>query len=112
MSLRNPFSLSLPQEWGPSGLKKSQEAFSTVHLLPPSSVQCYNQAGEVVWLAIMLALRAIKRAVSAFHRWFMKYSGMTMIIDNVEERRRGRQNEDPPDEDSGSSCDRDSPLHR
>jgi len=93
-------------------LKKSQEACSTVHLLPPSSVQCYNQAGEVVWLAIMQALRAIKRAVSAFHRWFMKYSGMTMIIDNVEERRRGRQNEDPPDEDSGSSCDRDSPMHR
>ena len=63
-------------------------------------------------MAIMQALRAIKRAVLALHRWFMKYSGMTMIIDNVEERRRGRQNEDRPDEDSGSSCDRDSPSQK
>ena len=63
-------------------------------------------------MAIMQALRAIKRAVLALHRWFMKYSGMTMIIDNVEERRRGRQNEDRPDEDSGSSCDRDSPSRK
>jgi hypothetical protein len=63
-------------------------------------------------VAIMQALRAVKKAVFAFHRWFMKYSGMTMIIDNVEERRRGRQNEGRPDEDSGSSCDRDSPSHK
>jgi hypothetical protein len=61
-------------------------------------------------MPIMKALQAIKNAVLAFHRWFMKYSGMTMIIDNVEERRRGRQNEDPLDEDSGSSSD--SPLHK
>ena len=43
---------------------------------------------EAVWLGIMRALRAIKKAVLAFHRWLMKYSGTTMIIDNIEERRR------------------------
>jgi hypothetical protein len=63
-------------------------------------------------VAIMQALRAIKRAVLALHRWFMKYSGMTMIIDNVEERRRWRQNKGRPDKDSGSSCDQDSPSHK
>ena len=93
-------------------MKKSPEACSTVHPLPPGSVQCYNQAKEVVRVAIMQALRAIKKAVLAFHRWFMKYSGMTMIIDNVEERRRGRQNEDHPEEDPGSSCGRDFPSQK
>jgi hypothetical protein len=66
----------------------------------------------VVRVAIMQTLRALKRAVLAIHRWFMKYSGMTMIIDNVEERRRRRQNEDRPEEDPGSSCGRDSPSQK
>ena len=63
-------------------------------------------------MAIMQALRAIKKAALAVHRWFMKYSGMTMIIDNIEERRRWRQNEDRPEEDSGSSGERDSPSQK
>lgn len=63
-------------------------------------------------MAIMQALQAIKKAVLAFHRWFMKYSGMTMIIDNVEERRRGRQNGARPEADPGSSCERDSPSRK
>ena len=63
-------------------------------------------------MAVMQALRVIKTAALAFHRWFMKYSGMTMIIDNIEERRRWRQNEGRPDEDSGSLSERDSPSQR
>jgi hypothetical protein len=61
---------------------------------------------EVVRVMILRALRAIRKAVLAFHRWLMKYSGTTMIIDNVEERRRWRQNEDRSQEDAGSSCER------
>ena len=53
-------------------------------------------------MAIIRALRAIKKAVLAFHRWFMKYSGMTMIIDNVEERRRRQEKGDRPEQDSPS----------
>ena len=53
-------------------------------------------------MAIIRALRAVKKAVLAFHRWFMKYSGMTMIIDNVEERRRRREKGDRPEQDSPS----------
>ena len=53
-------------------------------------------------MAIIQALRVIATAVSAFHRWFMKYSGMTMIIDNVEERRRRREKGDRPEQDSPS----------
>ena len=60
-------------------------------------------------MAIIQALRVIATAVSAFHRWFMKYSGMTMIIDNVEERRRWRENQDSLEEASNSSTERDSP---
>jgi len=56
----------------------------------------------VVRVAIIRALRAVKKAVLAFHRWFMKYSGMTMIIDNVEERRRRREKGDRPEQDSPS----------
>jgi hypothetical protein len=89
------------------GVLTGSQALS--HALPHGSARCYNQAGEVIRVAIMRDLRAIKKAVLAFHRWFMKYSGMTMIIDNVEERRRWRQNEDRPEEDTGSSCERDSP---
>jgi hypothetical protein len=63
-------------------------------------------------VAIMQALPAIKKAVLAFHRWFMKYSGMTMIIDNVEERRRWRHSKDRSEEDSGSSCGRDPPSQK
>jgi hypothetical protein len=55
----------------------------------------------------MQALRVIGKAVSGLHHWFMKYSGMTMIIDNVEERRRWRQKSDHAEENSGSSCERD-----
>jgi hypothetical protein len=89
------------------GVLTGSQALS--HALPHGSARCYNQAGEVIRVAIMRDLRAIKKAVLAFHRWFMKYSGMTMIIDNVEERRRWRQNEDRPEEDTGSLCERDSP---
>ena len=60
-------------------------------------------------MAIMQALRVIRTAALAFHRWFMKYSGMTMIIDNVEERRRWRENQDRLEEASDSSTERDSP---
>jgi len=47
-------------------------------------------------VGIMRDLRAIKKAALAFHRWFMKYSGTTTIIDNIEERRRLRHNEEHP----------------
>jgi hypothetical protein len=50
----------------------------------------------------MRVLRSIARAVSAFHRWFMKYSGTTMIIDNIEERRRLRKSEERSEEDPGN----------
>ncbi|MBN2098663.1 MAG: hypothetical protein JW753_03605 [Dehalococcoidia bacterium] len=60
----------------------------------------------------MRDLLAIKKVLLAFHRWFMKYSGMTMIIDNIEERRRWRQNQDRPKEDPGSSRETDSPSQR
>ncbi len=66
----------------------------------------------MVRVAIMQALIAINKAVLAFHRWFMKYSGMTMIIDNIEERRRGRQNGARQEADSGSSGERDSPSQK
>jgi hypothetical protein len=56
----------------------------------------------------MRALRGIKKAALAFHRWFMKYSGNTMIIDNIEERRRGRLSEERSEVDSGTSCEGDS----
>ena len=55
----------------------------------------------VVWVVIMRVLRAVLKALLACHRWFMKYSGMTMIIENVEERRRGREEEYPPAQNSG-----------
>ena len=58
------------------------------HPLRPGSVRCYNQAGEVDRVGIIRALRATKKAAIAVHRWLMKYSGTTMIIDNIEERRR------------------------
>ena len=51
---------------------------------------------------IMRALRSIKKAVFALHRWFMKYSGTTMIIDNIEDRRRWRQNEERSKADPGT----------
>ena len=73
---------------------------------------CYNHAEEAIRVAIMRVLRAIVKELSAIHRWFMKYSGMTMIIDNVEERRRWRQNEAPPHEDSRSQFERDSPSQK
>lgn len=57
----------------------------------------------VVGVIVLQILRALKRALLVTHRWFMKYSGMTMIIDNIEERRRGRQNEDQLQGDSGHS---------
>ena len=47
-----------------------------------------HQAGEVRWVGIMRALRATTKAALEFHRWPMKYVGTTMIIDNIEERRR------------------------
>jgi hypothetical protein len=78
----------------------------------PGSVRCYNQAGEVVGVGIMRALRTIKKAVLAFHRWLMKYSGTTMIIDSIEERRRRRQSEERSEGDSGTSSERDSPSQK
>jgi len=45
----------------------------------------------------MRDLLAIKKSALAFHRWFMKYSGTTTIIDNIEERRRLRHNEEHPE---------------
>jgi hypothetical protein len=86
-----PF-LSIPQEWGARGLKASFETSSMGHPLQPGSGRCYNQVGEAVWVGIMRALRAIKEAALAFHRWFMKYSGTTMTIDSIEERRSLRHN--------------------
>jgi len=63
-------------------------------------------------VGIMRALRASMKAVLAFHRWFMKYSGTTMIIDNIEERRRWRQYEERSEADSGTSSERDSPSQK
>jgi hypothetical protein len=49
----------------------------------------------------MATLRILKKAVTDIYKWLMKYSGMTMIIDNVEERRRKRESlnhtKEPPD---------------
>ena len=78
----------------------------------PGSVQCYNQAGEVNWVGIMRAIRATKKAALAVHRWFMKYSGTTMIIDNIEERRRWRQSEERSQADPGTSSERESPSQK
>jgi hypothetical protein len=78
----------------------------------PGSVRCYNQAAEVDWVGIMQALRATKKAAIAVHRWLMKYSGTTMIIDNIEERRRQRQSEEHSEADSGTSSERDSPSQK
>ncbi len=58
----------------------------------------------------MRVLRSITKAVSAVHRWFMKYSGTTMIIDNIEERRRLRKTEERSEEDSGNGDGRGTPL--
>ena len=58
-------------------------------------------------MGIMRVLRSIARALLAFHRWFMKYSGTTMIIDNVEERRRLRKTAERSEEDSGNRDKRD-----
>ena len=55
----------------------------------------------------MQAFRAIWKAVSAFHRWFMKYSGTPMIIDSIEERRRWRQSSERSEEASGTSSEGD-----
>jgi hypothetical protein len=61
----------------------------------------------------MRALRAIKEAALAFHRWFMKYSGTTMIIDSIEERRHLRHNnEERPEADPGTSSEGDSPCQK
>lgn len=61
-------------------------------------------------VAIMRVLLAIKKAALALHRWFMKYSGMTMIIDNVEDRRRWRRDHEHVEVGAGSSCgERESP---
>ena len=78
----------------------------------PGSVRCYNQAGEVVGVGIMRALRATKKAAIAVHRWLMKYSGTTMIIDNIEERRRRRQSEERSEADPGTASERDSPSQK
>jgi hypothetical protein len=63
-------------------------------------------------VGIMRALRVIKKAALAFHRWFMRYSGTTMIIDSIEERRRLRHNEERPEEDPGTSSEGDSPSQK
>jgi shikimate kinase len=51
-------------------------------------------------------------ATLAFHRWLMKYSGMTMIIDNVEERRRWRRSTDHPEEASIFTGEGESAFHK
>lgn len=51
-------------------------------------------------MPIMRVLQGIAKATLAFHRWFMKYSGTTMIIDNIEERRRLQHTEESSDADS------------
>jgi hypothetical protein len=63
-------------------------------------------------VGIMRALRATKKAAIAVHRWLMKYSGTTMIIDNIGERRRQRQSEEHSEADSGTSSERDSPSQK
>ena len=73
---------------GARGLKASSDTSSIGRPLHPGSVRCYNHAAEVDWVGIMRALRATTKAALAFHRWPMKYGGTTMIIDNIEERRR------------------------
>ena len=54
-------------------------------------------------MVVVQVLRTIKNAALAFHRWFMKYSGTTMIIDSIEDRRRGRREEEQPGDSSASS---------
>ena len=71
------------------------------------TLRCYNQVLEAFWGAIMRVLRSIAKAVLAFHRWFMKYSGTTMIIDNIEERRRLRKSEECSEENPGNRDRRD-----
>ena len=75
-------------DWRKSGARGLKNALNG----PPTAIQAQSsatiQAGEVVGVGIMRVLRAIKKAAPAFHRWLMKYSGTTMIIDNIEERRR------------------------
>jgi hypothetical protein len=78
--------------------------------LHPISLRCYNQASEAVQVGIMRSLQSIAKAVLALHRWFMKHSGTTMIIDNIEERRRLRRSEESSEEDSGNRDKRDA-LH-
>jgi hypothetical protein len=63
-------------------------------------------------VGIMRALRAIRKAALAFHRWFMKYSTTTMIIDNIEERGRLRHNEERPEAGPGTSSEGDSPSQK
>jgi len=94
--------LIIPQDWGPGGTLSRSPAASR-------SSPVLQSGGVVVRVAIMQVFRVIRKAVLAFHRWFMKYSGMTMIIDNVEERRRWRENQDRLEEASDSSTERDSP---
>jgi len=94
--------LNIPQDSGPGGTLSRSPAASRSSLVLQSG-------GEVVRVAIMQAFQVIRKAVLALHRWFMKYSGMTMIIDNVEERRRWRKNQGRLEEASDSSTERDSP---
>jgi hypothetical protein len=63
-------------------------------------------------VGIMRALRAIKKAALAFHRWFMKYSGTTTLIYSIEERRRLRHNEEHPEADPGTLSEGDSPSQK
>jgi hypothetical protein len=58
--------------------------------------------GKAAWVKTMRVLRSITKAVLAVHRWFMKYSGTTMIIDSIEERRRLRKSEESAEEDPGN----------
>ena len=109
---RSDAAISGGGDWRKSGARGLKNALNG----PPTAIQAQSgatiQAGEVVGVGIMRVLRAIKKAAPAFHRWFMKYSGTTMIIDNIEERRRWRQYEERSEADSGTSSERDSPSQK
>jgi hypothetical protein len=58
----------------------------------------------------MSTLRILKKAARDIYKWLMKYSGMTMIIDNVEERRRKRESLNHSEEPSDTRSSADPPL--
>jgi len=58
-------------------------------------------------MTITGTLRILKKAPRDIHKWLMKYSGTTMIIDSVEERLRKREslNHTKESSDTRSSAD-------